>query len=82
MSIKQLTANILSKMPKIEKRQQKFLIHLFWLFLSMRGRMNFVQFGRYSSYNESTFRNNFDPEALGLTFCPDTSGLKINRNSL
>ena len=60
MSIKTLTANILSKLGKIEKRQQKFLIHLFWLIISMRGRINFVQFGRYSHYNESTFRNNFD----------------------
>lgn len=60
MSIKTLTANILSKIPKIDKWQQKFIIDLFWLLLSMRGRVNFEQFGRYSKYNESTFRNNFD----------------------
>ena len=60
MSIKTLTANILSKIPNLDKWQQKFIIHLFWLLLSMRGRVNFEQLGRYSHYNESTFRNNFD----------------------
>lgn len=60
MSIKTLTANILSKIPNVDKWQQKFIIHLFWLLLALRGRVNFEQLGRYSPYNESTFRNNFD----------------------
>ena len=68
MSIKTLTANILSKIPKIDKWQEKFIIHLFWLLLSMRGRVNFEQLGRYSKYNESTFRNNFDKTFDFLSF--------------
>lgn len=60
MSIKTLTANILSKIQTLDKWQQKFIIHLFWLILTLRGRVNFEQLGRYSHYNESTFRNNFD----------------------
>ena len=68
MSIKTLTANILSKIPKIDKWQEKFIIHLFWLLISMRGRVNFQQLGRYSNYNESTFRNNFDKSFDFLSF--------------
>ena len=68
MSIKTLTANILSKIPKIDKWQEKFIIHLFWLLISMRGRVNFEQLGRYSKYNESTFRNNFDKSFDFLSF--------------
>lgn len=68
MSIKILTAKILSKIPKIDKRHQKFIIHLFWLLLSMRGRVNFEQLGRYSHYNEGTFRNNFDKPFDFLAF--------------
>lgn len=68
MSIKTLTANILSLIPKVDKWQEKFIIHLFWLLLSMRGRVNFEQLGRYSHYNESTFRNNFDKPFDFLSF--------------
>lgn len=68
MSIKILTANILSKMPKIDKWQEKFIIHLFWLLIAIRGKVNFEQLGRYSSYNEGTFRNNFDKDFDFLTF--------------
>ena len=59
MSIKLLTAKILSKIPKVDKWQQKFIIHLFWLLIAMRGKVNFEQLGRYSEHNEGTFRNNF-----------------------
>jgi len=44
------------------------MIHLFWLLLSMRGRINFEQLGRYSSHNEGTFRNNFDKPFDFLAF--------------
>lgn len=68
MSIKILTAKILSKIPKVDKWQQKFIIHLFWLLISMRGRVNFEQLGRYSQHNEGTFRNNFAKSFDFLSF--------------
>ncbi len=86
MSIKILTAKILSKIPKIDKRQQKFIIHLFWLLLTMRGRVNFIQLGRYSYYNEGTFRNNFSKPFDFLAFnqklitevCQDELGIAFD----
>lgn len=36
------------------------MIHLFWLILSMRGKVNFEHLARHSKYNEGSFRNNFD----------------------
>jgi hypothetical protein len=60
MSIETLTTKILSKMPKIGKRQRDFIIHLFWLFASIRGRTNFENMARQGGKNEGTYRNNFD----------------------
>lgn len=60
MSIKTLTANILSKIPNIGKCQSKFLIHLFWLIIACRGKVNFENLGRQGKLNEGTYRNNFD----------------------
>jgi len=60
MSIKILTANILSKIPNIGKCQSKFLIHLFWLIIACRGKVNFENLGRQGKLNEGTYRNNFD----------------------
>lgn len=59
MSIKTLTANILSKMQGVNKWQQKFIIHLFPLLLGFRGRMNFANLARQSRWNESSYRNNY-----------------------
>lgn len=68
MSIKILTAKILSKIPKVDKWQEKFIIHLFWLLIAMRGKVNFEQLGRYSKHNEGTFRNNFAKSFDFLSF--------------
>ena len=35
------------------------MVSIFYLFLGIKGRLNFLQFSRYGSYNEKTYRNNF-----------------------
>lgn len=59
MNVKILTAAILSNMPEIGKWQSDFLIENFDLQCRLRGRHNFLNMGRYSQFNESTFRNNY-----------------------
>jgi hypothetical protein len=39
--------------------QRKFLLHLFPLLLSIRGRYNFTNLARYGIYKESTCRSNY-----------------------
>jgi len=50
---------ILAKVSVKNKSQGKFLEELFTLLPSIRGRMNFCNFARYSKFNESTFRRNY-----------------------
>ena len=50
---------ILQKMPCVGKWQCLFLIHLFFLFVQIQGRINFMQMGCYGKYNESSYRRNF-----------------------
>lgn len=58
MSIKILTEQILDKISGIDKRRRDFIIHLFTLWLSIRGRYNYVNLARYGKYGEDTYRNN------------------------
>lgn len=59
---------ILGKMPNLNKSRKEFLSHTLLLFLSIRGRINFLQLARHSDkYVESSFRNNFEvPFDYGL----------------
>lgn len=59
MSIESLTTKILHKMHGVKKWQEKFLVHLFSLLLGIRGRVNFENMSRQSSWNESSYRNNY-----------------------
>lgn len=58
MSIKTLTEQILNKIPTIGKWQRKFIIHLFTLWFSIRGRYNYINIARYGEYIEDTYRKN------------------------
>jgi hypothetical protein len=46
-------------MSGINKRRQFFLVHLTVLYLSMRGRKNFLMMERYGAYSEQTYRQHF-----------------------
>jgi hypothetical protein len=59
MSILELTSTILSKMSDINKWQLEFLLHNFSHQCTVRGRHNFLNMARYSSKNESTYRDNY-----------------------
>ncbi|AZQ61174.1 transposase [Flammeovirga pectinis] len=51
---------ILSKMSDLRKSKVNFLTECFILFLSIKGKINFLQLSRYGSYSEKTYRNNFE----------------------
>lgn len=59
MSIKILTEQILNKLPKVGQWQRKFILHLFPLWMVIRGRYNFINLARYGEYIEDSYRNNF-----------------------
>jgi len=59
MSIKITLEAIFGKIDGLSKSRQKFLIELFELLPSIRGRINFTNMARYSHYNELTFRRHF-----------------------
>lgn len=54
-----LLGTILGKMSGTGKWQGTFFAHLICLFMQVKGRINFIQMGRYGRYNESTYRANF-----------------------
>lgn len=62
MSLLELTNAILLKMPDITKWQLEFLLHNFKHQCTIRGRHNFLNMARYSSKNESTYRENYGKE--------------------
>lgn len=55
------TSAIISRMAKLNKPRKAFMSHLLRLFLSISGRINFLQLARYSSkYSESSCRLHFE----------------------
>lgn len=46
-------------MQYIKKWQSDFLMEIFGLFISIKGRLNFLQFSRYTNHNEQRYRNQF-----------------------
>jgi len=61
-SIKQLIINILENdiFEKLNKSRKDFMISVLWHILSIKGRINFLQLGRFSPLSEQTFRNQFE----------------------
>lgn len=55
-------------MSHLGRWQYKFMLHLFPLLLSIRGRSNFANLARYSDHVESTFRKNYAEDFDWLTF--------------
>lgn len=59
---------MIDKIPDINKWRRDFLIETFILFLSIRGRINFLQFARYGKYKEQRYRQQFEKSFDFLTF--------------
>jgi hypothetical protein len=63
-----LIINTLSKISKISKWRQTFLLETFTLFLSIKGRINFLQLERYGKYTEQRYRQQFEKTFDSLSF--------------
>lgn len=55
-----IIADILNKISGLSGIRKKFLIHIFILFLSVRGRMNFMNMSRIGNYCEKSCRTHFE----------------------
>ena len=62
MKVETFTSAILRKMSGIGKCQSKFIVHIIHLFLSMRGRKNYMMMSRYGNYGEQSYRQNFEKD--------------------
>jgi len=47
---------------KLNKSRKDFIVSVLWHILSIKGRINFLQLGRFSPLCEQTFRNHFEKE--------------------
>jgi Transposase DDE domain len=65
MSTEVITSTILRKMSELNKWQRDFFLHHVVLFLSLRGRYTYLNFGRYGQKNEATYRHH---HAMGFDF--------------
>jgi hypothetical protein len=68
MNVETITSAILREMPDINKWQRDFFHHHLGLFLSLRGRYNYLNFERYGQKNELTYRNHHESGFDFLTF--------------
>jgi Transposase DDE domain len=79
MKVETFVGAILSKMSDITKCQLKFIPHVVRLFLSIRGRLNYLNLERYGNYSEQSFRLNYEKPfdfksyntSLIQTYCGD-----------
>jgi len=60
LSVNALIYNTLSNVVGLNKPQKDFFIEIMLLFLSIQGRMNFLQFGRYGKFGEQRYRQQFE----------------------
>ena len=65
---KSLITNMLEKLSDINQWRKDFLIETFILFLSIRGRINFLQLARYGLHKEQRYRQQFEKPFDFLTF--------------
>ncbi len=63
-----LIINTLSKISTVNKWRQTFLLETFTLFLSIKGRINFLQLERYGKYTEQRYRQQFEKTFDFLSF--------------
>jgi hypothetical protein len=45
---------------KLSQPRKDFIVNVLWHILSIKGKINFLQLGRYGSYGEQTYRNQFE----------------------
>ena len=52
--------HLLEKMGGLKKCRKTFIVHVLVLFVSLRGRLTFLNMERYGSYSEKTYRRHFE----------------------
>lgn len=52
--------SLLEKMGGLKQCRKTFLVHVLVLFVSLRGRLTFLNMARYGSYSEKTYRRHFE----------------------
>ena len=62
------TKRLLNKMKGVNKWQYDFILEVLGLFLSIKGRLNFLQLSRYGNYNEQRYRSQFNKPFNFLEF--------------
>jgi hypothetical protein len=67
-SYKTLIINTLGKIPNLNKCRKEFLVEILILFLSIKGRINFLQFGRFGNCKEQRYRQQFEKPFAFLEF--------------
>ena len=60
--------SMIDKLPNINQWRKTFLMETLILFLSIRGRINFLQLARYGKYKEQRYRQQFEKRFDFLTF--------------
>ena len=71
---------------QIKKSRRNFMLEIFLLYLSIPGRINFLQLGRYSRYGEQRFRRGFEEKfdffsfnaALANPFCSNRRAIAFD----
>lgn len=53
---------------KLNKPRKDFIVCVLWHIMSIKGKINFLQLGRFSSFGEQTFRNHFEKRFDFLAF--------------
>jgi len=64
----ELIFNTLNKLSKINQWRRSFISEVFILFLSIRGRINFLQLARYGNFSEQRYRQQFEKPFDFLNF--------------
>ena len=57
-----------SSFSELNKPRKDFIVCVLWHILSIKGKINFLQFGRFSPFGEQTYRNQFEKEFDFLAF--------------
>ena len=68
MQTSKLLSALFSKLTGITKSQKKFLSEMIVVILALRGRVNFTNMSRYSSYHESSMRRQYGKDFNFVSF--------------
>jgi len=63
-----LIISILTRMDRVNKYRKDFLLEIFVLILSIKGKINFLQLARYGNFKEQRYRKQFEKEFDFLSF--------------